>query len=158
MSDDQNLSNSVNSSQSLEDQNIFELLGIKNGSDGEKEVFLDKLQKVIWDDFLDNDVELLLTEEEMGQLAGIVERKETDDVEKQEQIVTFLGKIIPDLEDIMLEKALKLKNDMVEERVLSLEQLYAQDKEKAEKIKEIKKMMEENRWSDVAKILGEIEE
>ena len=158
MSDDQNLSNSVNSSQSLEDQNIFELLGIKNGSDGEKEVFLDKLQKVIWDDFLDNDVELLLTEEEMGQLAGIVERKETDDVGKQEQIVTFLGKIIPDLEDIMLEKALKLKNDMVEERVLSLEQLYAQDKEKAEKIKEIKKMMEENRWSDVAKILGEIEE
>jgi len=158
MSDDQNLSNSVNSSQSLEDQNIFELLGIKNGSDGEKEVFLDKLQKVIWDDFLDNDVELLLTEEEMGQLASIVEKKEIDDVEKQEQIVTFLGKIIPDLEDIMLEKALKLKNDMVEERVLSLEQLYAQDKEKAEKIKEIKKMMEENRWSDVAKILGEIEE
>ena len=117
-----------------------------------------KKQKVIWDDFLDNDVELLLTEEEMGQLASIVEKKEIDDVEKQEQIVTFLGKIIPDLEDIMLEKALKLKNDMVEERVLSLEQLYAQDKEKAEKIKEIKKMMEENRWSDVAKILGEIEE
>jgi hypothetical protein len=146
-----------NSSQSLEDQNIFELLGVANGSDNEKELFLDKLQKVIWDDFLDNDVELLLTEDEMKQLTEIVDKEEVEDVQKQEQIVEFLGKIIPDLEDIMLEKALKLKSDMVEERIISLESMYAQDEKKSGLIKDVKKKMEENKWADAVELLNEID-
>jgi TolA-binding protein len=102
-------------------------------------------------------VELLLTEDEMKKLTDIVEKEGIEDVQKQEQIVEFLEKIIPDLEDIMLEKALKLKSDMVEERVVSLESMYSQDEKKSGLIKDVKKKMEENKWADVVDLLNEID-
>lgn len=102
-------SSGPDSSESLEEQNIFELLGVADGSDEEKEEFLDELQQVIWEDFLENDVELLVTLEEKKQVDAILAKTDSNDLEKQEELVVYLEKLIPDLEEIMLEKALELK-------------------------------------------------
>jgi hypothetical protein len=141
-------------SQALEDQNIFDLIGDKAGTVEQREAFLDELQKVIWDDFLDNDVELLLTDEEIAPLEEIIMMEGVSDIEKQEQIVTYLSGKIPDLEDIMLEKALKLKEDMVMERILSLEEMYASDQGKLEELGKIRELIRQGKWADSAQALN----
>ena len=96
------------------------------------------MQKVVWDDFLDNDVELLLTEEEMHPLEEIVTRENTDQLTKQQEIVKYLEAKIPDLEEIMMEKALKLKEDLLQERISGMEKFYADKPANLAKINEAK--------------------
>ena len=146
--------NQAPASQSLEDQSIFVLLGIMNGTDGERDDFLDRLQKTIWDDFLDNDVELLLTEEEVKPLIEIINEVGLDEDAKQEKMANYLQELIPDLESILMEKALKLKEDLVRERLLSLEQLSADKPEKMQELEQIRNLMNEARWGDVGNKLN----
>ncbi|MDR0463384.1 MAG: hypothetical protein LBG64_04160 [Pseudomonadales bacterium] len=143
-------------SQALADQNIFDLMGDQGGTAEQKELFLNELQKVIWDDFLDNDVELLLTEEEIRPLENIITQEGATDIQKQDQIVEYLDDKIPDLEDIMLEKALKLKEDMVMERILSLEEVYADNEENTKKLQEIREMIRNDLWADANSTLNEL--
>jgi len=141
--------NQVPVAQALEDQSIFVLLGIMNGTDDEREDFLDRLQKTIWDDFLDNDVELLLTEEEVKPLIEIINDAGLGEDAKQEKMASYLQELIPDLEGILMEKALKLKEDLVRERHLSLEQLSADKPEKMEELGQIRDLMSNSQWAEV---------
>ena len=135
-------------SQTLEDQSIFDLVGDTDGTVEEREHFLDELQKVVWDDFLDNDVELLLTEEELKPLEEIVTRPDTDQLTKQQEIVKYLESKIPDLEEIMMEKALKLKEDLLNERILGMEQFYADKPEVLARIGEAKVAISSGKYYD----------
>jgi len=143
-------------SQALEDQNIFFLLGVTDGTDEEREAFLDELQQVIWEDFLDNDVELLVTEEEMEGMKKIMARKELSDEQMQEETVVYLEKLIPDLEEIMLEKALELKEDMVRERIAGMREYYAQDEKALAEISEAEALLNDSQWRDAAEKLNSI--
>ncbi|HCC84775.1 MAG TPA: hypothetical protein DEP87_03775, partial [Candidatus Pacebacteria bacterium] len=139
--------------ESLEAQNIFELLGASKGSDAEKEAFLDELQQVIWEDFVANDIPLLLTHDELAQVQEI-QAKTTDLAKQQEEIVTFLEKLIPDLEDIMLEKALELKREMVNERLAGLRTHLAGQTDKLAKLNEAEQAMYQHKWRSVAQKLN----
>lgn len=142
--------------QSLEDQNIFVMLGVLDGADKEKEAFLDELQQVIWEDFLEYDVKLLITTEEMTQLQQIMSAQYQNDLEKQEKIIVFLEKLIPDLEDIMLEKALELKADMFFERIEGLKEFYVNDQAKLEMLRNAESLAKSDRWSDAVSALATI--
>lgn len=144
----------TNVAQSLEDQNIFHLLGVEDGSDEEKEAFLDELQQVIWEDFLENDVELLLTEEEMAELATIRAKQGQPELEQQEEIIVYLEKLIPDLEAILLEKALELKEDMVRERISGMKEYYAQDQQSLTKLVEAETLINDDQWRSAAELLN----
>jgi hypothetical protein len=143
-------------SQALEDQNIFFLLGVTDATEEEKESFLDELQQVIWEDFLENDVELLITEEEMKELETVMAKKELGEVELQEAIVTYLEKLIPDLEEIMLEKALELKADMVKERIAGMKEYYADKSAALTKLDEAEKLVNDDQWRQAAEALNSI--
>lgn len=140
--------------ESLEDQNIFELLGVTKASDQDKEAFLDELQQVIWEDFLENDVELLLTPEEVAQLRQLMGDSSLDELAQQEAIVVFLEKIIPDLEEIMLEKALGLKSDMVKERLAGMREYFVAQPEKMTQISEAENLIQEDKWRSAAQTLN----
>jgi hypothetical protein len=141
-------------SQALEDQNIFVLLGALKVTATEQEDFLDRLQKTIWDDFLDNDIELLLTQEELKPLEEIITAEDLDEVGKQEKMVAYIEKLIPDLEDILLEKALKLKEDLAQERIAGLTQLVADNEEKMAEMRAIKQLVREGQWATVGERLN----
>lgn len=145
-------------SQALEDQNIFFLLGAQDGTDEEKEAFLDELQQVIWEDFLENDVELLVTEEEKVDLDKIMARKDLDEAAMQEEIVVFLEKLVPDLEEIMLEKALELKEDMVRERIAGMREYYAGKDAQLATLSEAETLINENSWRDAAQKLNSLQD
>lgn len=141
-------------SQSLEDQNIFFLLGVDDGSDEEKEAFLDELQQVIWEDFLERDVELLVTEEELQGMKKIMAQKEKSELQLQEDMVVYLEKLIPDLEEILLEKALELKEDMVRERVSSMRELAAGKADVLVKLDQADTLIKDNQWRAAAEVLN----
>jgi hypothetical protein len=143
-------------SQALEDQNIFTLLGAEDGTDEQKEEFLDELQQVIWEDFIENDTNLLLTEEEMGELKKILNKEGVEELQKQEETVVYLEKLIPDLEQIMLEKALELKEDMVRERVAGLREFFSGDQAKQDKIQAAEQLMDQGKWLDAATALNAV--
>lgn len=143
-------------SQSLEEQNIFHLLGVTAASDKEKESFLDELQQVIWEDFLANDVDLLVTEEEKTDLKKIMDGKDKNDLATQEAVVVYLEKLIPDLEEIMLEKALELKGDMVKERLAGMKEFFASQPEKLQALEQAQTMLASDRWRDLADTLNKL--
>lgn len=147
---------SSSSSETLEDQNIFFLLGVKDGTDQQKESFLDELQQVIWEDFLEYDVKLLITTDEMTELKKLLDSQTDRDLEKQEKIIVYLEKLIPDLEEIMLEKALELKEEMVRERVSGLRQYYADKPDKLQRVDEAERLMDSGKWYSAAHLMNSL--
>lgn len=139
--------------ESLEAQNIFELLGVNDGSDADKESFLDELQQVIWEDFLSSDIQLLLTRAELAEVQTI-RAQNPDAAKQQEAVVTYLEKLIPDLENIMLEKALELKREMVRERIAGMRSYLAGKPEKLSELSKAEELVRQGKWASVTKLLN----
>lgn len=150
------------SDEDIEAQNIFFMLGVDDGDEELKEKFLDQLQEVIWDDFLTNDVSLLLSQDEMVEFNTYKQRVDSTQAAEQEsakdEMVEYLEKLIPDLEEIMLEKALDLKADLFTERINGMKEYFAQNSEKLEKLNQAEQLMFEDKWKSAATILNEIQE
>lgn len=143
-------------SEELEDQNIFTMLGVKDGTPEQRETFLDELQQVIWEDFLEYDVKLLTTKEEQIELQKMIASPGASELEKQEKIVVYLEKLIPDLEEIMLEKALELKEEMARERLKSLREFYANMAEALSKIDSAEQLMNAGKWKSAVALLNSL--
>ncbi len=140
--------------QGLGEQNIFAMLGVSDGTEAQKEAFLDELQQVIWEDFLENDVELLISSEDYVKMKELLQGQQSVDLEQQEKIVVFLEKLIPDLEDIMLEKALALKGDMFRERIAGMRQFFAGKTEELSKIDQAEQLMQQDQWYAASELLN----
>ncbi len=142
--------------QDLEDQNVFHLLGIESATDKEKDMFLDELQQIIWEDFLDNDVDLLLTEDELAEFKKIEEKTGSDEDAKQTEMVEYLEKLIPDLEKIMLEKAMELKEAMFVERMTQMKHNFEENPEALTQIEKAEQLLKNEQWRDSANTLNAI--
>lgn len=147
----------------LEAQNIFDMLGVSDGSEELKEKFLDQLQEVIWDDFLNNDAKLLLTTEELPEFeklkANVDAAPEGETKERaKDKLVEYLEGLIPDLEDIMLEKALDLKADLFVERINGMKEYFVSDAAKLEQVRQAETHMFEDRWKSAAELLNTVQE
>ncbi len=150
--------NTPASTEKLEDQNIFFLLGVKEDqiTNEERESFLDELQQVIWEDFLENDVQLLLTRDEMKQMTDLMEKSKGAQLEEQEEIVVFLEKLIPDLEEIMLEKAIELKADMFKERIAGTKEQCVGKADQLATIDKAEEQIKTNQWLSAAQTLNSL--
>jgi len=141
-------------SEKLEDQNIFYLLGIDSSTAEQKESFLDELQQVIWEDFIEKDVELLLTDKEYQELKTTYQLDSKKPLTEQEAVITYLEKLIPDMENLMLDKAIKLKADLVKERVTGLRDKYVNEPTKLVELDEVKALLDQDKWWSAAKKLN----
>lgn len=144
-------------SEKIEDQNIFTLLGVDDGTGEEQERFLDELQNTIWDDFLQNDVQLMISSEENERLKTIMSTTEKSKLEVQDEAIEFLGELIPDLEQIMLDRALTLKASLFRERIVSMRELHANQAEMLDKINHAEELMTQDLWASAAKLLNSID-
>ena len=146
----------ASASELLEDQNIFFLLGVMDGTEEQREKFLDELQQVIWEDFLEYDVRLLITQDENTELEKIIAETGVSELEKQEKIVVYLEKLVPDLEEIMLDKALELKADLFKERIGGVREFYSDKPEQLEKVGAAEAAMQADKWRTAAEMLNTI--
>ncbi len=142
-------------SEDIADLNIFDMLGVTDGTPEQREQFLNELQAVIWDDFIEHDTKLLLTEDEQKQLNSILQ-PDPKSPENQEKAVVYLETLVPDLEEIMLEKALQLKEEMVRERLKAMQEIHRNDAEKNAKLSQVDQMMSANRWKSASDLLNSV--
>lgn len=143
--------------ESIEAQNIFFMLGVKDGTEQEREEFLNDLQDIVWEDFLAEDTQLLLTEEEQNELKEIQSQSYDSDDAKQEAVVVYLDKKIPDLEEMILEKALELKQDIFRERVAGMREYFAGQQEPLQTIDQAEQLaFDEGRWKSAAEKLNQL--
>lgn len=143
-----------NDAEELKSQNIFEMLGIMNISDSEKNQFLDELETMIWDDFIFHDLELLLTSEEYVGARQILDDQVKKDDEKKEALIIYLEKLIPDLDEVLYEKALELKSEMMGERLAKMKE--STDEAILSKVKEAENMISQNLWKSAASLLNQL--
>jgi hypothetical protein len=106
--------------ESLEGQNLFTMLALENLSEEEKQGFLKDLEQLIWDNFVEVELPLLLNNEEKSQADQILADNSKTEDERKEALLVYLDKFVPNLEDIMYKKALTLKKEMFEERLKKL--------------------------------------
>lgn len=142
-------------SEDIADLNIFDMLGVTDGTPEQREQFLNELQAVIWDDFIDHDTKLLLTEDEQKQLNSILQ-PDPKLPENQEKAVIYLETLVPDLEEIMLEKALQLKEEMVRERLKAMQELHRNDAEKVSKLSQVEQLMGQKQWRTATQQLNSV--
>jgi len=133
-------------SEKIEDQNIFTLLGIENSSEEEKDKFLDELQQVVWEDFLETDLEQLVTAEEKVKVDQILQNTSLSEVDKQEQALVLLEGIIPNLQEIMVEKALELKKELVKDRIAGMKENLAGDADKLQQVQTAETQIAQGQW------------
>ena len=133
------------------------MLGVKDGTNEQREEFLDELQQVIWQDFLDYDVKLLLTQEEYQEFENLLKKQAGASLEQQEELVVYLEKLIPELEEIMLEKALELKADLFRERITGMREYYANQADIMQKLQRAEELITQERWYSAAVLLNEID-
>jgi len=101
----------------LEKQNIFAMLGLKNLEESEKEAFLADLEQLIWDNFVEVELPLLLNSEQKAQADQILADQSKAENERREALLAYVEPFIPNLDEVMYKKALSLKKEMFEERV-----------------------------------------
>lgn len=144
--------NTDTTSEDLAAQNIFDLLNIQ-ASDEEKENFLREIEELIFEDFIGKDVPLLLNSSELAELNKLQADNLSAGPEKKEKILEFLFNLLPNLENLLYDKAMKLKEEMVHERIKRLEQNAANP----DLIARVKTAVSEKKWRQVTNLLNETE-
>ena len=142
---------STEESEELRAQNIFEMLGLADISNEEKNQFLDELESMIWDDFIVHDLELLLTSEEYAKAREILDSS-SDENQKKEDLIVYLEKIVPDLDEVLYEKALELKSEMMGERLSKMKE--GADEATLAKVKQAESLISQNLWRQAATLLN----
>lgn len=138
----------------LKAQNIFEMLGLANISDEEKNQFLDDLESMIWDDFVTHDLELLLTSEEYAGARQILDDQSKEEAQRKEDLIAYLEKLVPDLDEVLYDKALELKSEMMGERLAKMKE--AADEAVLARIKEAESLISQNRWKSAVSLLNTV--
>jgi len=142
--------------ESIDEQNIFDLLGVSDASNQEKEAFLDELQQALWEDFLDKDLILLVSEQEMLELDKIKTSTGLNDEDRQAQLIAKIEQLVPDIEEIMLEKALELKEDMVLERLQGIRESFQQTNQNEAQLDVVADHFKNGRWKTGTQILNSL--
>lgn len=137
--------------ESLQMQNIFNMLGLAQISDEEKNQFLDELEQLIWNDFVEKDLPLLLTSTEHEEAKKIMADPQKQGDAAKEALLNFLSSLIPDLEDILYQKALELKAEMFAER---LKRMHTDaDETMTAKLREVESLVAQNRYKSALHLL-----
>jgi len=77
-------------------------------------------------------------------------------IETQEKVIEYLEELIPDLEEIMVDKAIRLKADLFRERVESMKTLLDGDLDKLARIATAQSFMQSGSWASAADVLNKL--
>ena len=140
--------------QSLEAQSVFEMLNIDDITADEREEFLNELEELIWEDFIKTDLPLMLTNDEYKGAEEILNSQKNEN-QKKEELLVYVEKILPDIEEIMYEKAIGLKEEMFMERVRKMEEAGAGDQDVLTVIEQVKKLVQVGQWKTAVETLNQ---
>ena len=142
--------------ESLAAQNVFEMLGLADTKDEDKEAFLNDLEHLIWDDFVEVDLPLLLTKEELTKAKEILAQADLPEDEIKEQLLVYLEDLVPGLEQAMYQKALKLKEELMLERLRKLKEEATEQQAtvKLADLSQVEQLITQQRYQSAIQLLN----
>ena len=120
-------------SEKLQKMSIFEMLGVE-GTEEEKEAFLSEVQDVIWQDVVENDLAPLLSEAEMDEVDTMLNNEGASEDTKRDYLFDLILKKVPNAEEVLLERTMQLKSDLLHERFHGMQQFFANNPEAMQKL------------------------
>ncbi|MDR2386976.1 MAG: hypothetical protein LBE80_05240 [Deltaproteobacteria bacterium] len=143
------------SSQSLEDINIFYLLGVDNKQQEELNKYLSTLNTISFEIFI-GFLPLLLVQEQLDYLEQLINNNNLEINDKYKLISSYLNEEVPDINEILAEITLKIKEQLITTRIKLMEKLYENNPNALEKIIEAKIAWASWFYGDLARILSQI--
>lgn len=140
----------------LESQNIFSMLGLENLEESEKEAFLADLEQLIWDNFIEVELPLLLNSEQKAQADQILADNSKTEDERKEALLVYVEEFIPNLEEVMYKKALSLKKEMFEERLKKMRDQATEENNLSliADLDQIRELVAANRYKTATELLN----
>ncbi len=139
----------------LEKMDIFTMLGVK-GTEEEKEAFLDELQDLVWQEFVDTELMDNLDEQSMEKVEKILMDESLSAQQQQQQLQTILTQAVPDYEQVLLILALQLKEDMFYARLDGLKERFKEQQNNLSKVQQAEQLAQQENWKQAVEMVNEL--
>ncbi|SRR5258708_2876402 len=121
--------------QSLRDIDLIMLLDFQ-GSEEEKQAFIQEMQNAVWQDIADTDLVGQLTDTEMEEIMKMLSDETVPAAAKQEMVTAQLMGKFPNIKEIVSHRALQFKADLFRERAEGIKMHYASNPENVQKVEQ----------------------
>jgi hypothetical protein len=142
-------------SEKLQKMSIFEMLGVE-GTEEEKEAFLSEVQDVIWQDVVENDLAPLLSEAEMDEVDAMLNDESANEDTKRDYLFDLILKKVPNAEEVLLERTMQLKSDLLHERFHGMQQFFANNPEAMQKLEVAHGHIDADEHEEAVALLNEL--
>jgi hypothetical protein len=142
-------------SEQLQKMSIFEMLGVQ-GTEEEKEAFLSEVQDVIWQDVVENDLAPLLTESELDEVQAMLNNEATPEDEKRDYLFDMILKKVPNAEEVLLERTMQLKSDLLHERLHGMQQFFVNNPDALAKLEVAHGHIDAEQHDEAVVVLNEL--
>ena len=142
-------------SEKLQKMSIFEMLGVE-GTEEEKEAFLSEVQDVIWQDVVENDLAPLLSEPEMDEVDAMLNDESASEDTKRDYLFDLILKKVPNAEEVLLERTMQLKSDLLHERFHGMQQFFANNPEAMQKLEVAHGHIDADEHEEAVALLNEL--
>jgi len=128
--------------QTLDEIDVFTLLGM-TGSDEEKAEFLDQMQQTVWTQVVEEEILPTLTQAQITQVEDIMADDSVPLEESKSKVFAFLLETTPELPELMKEKILEFKGEILVSRIAGLRDRYEGNPSELERLDSIELMLDE---------------
>ena len=139
--------------QTLQRMDIFDILGAQ-GTNEEKEAFLEELQDVIWQEVFEKHVSEKLTDDDVKAVEGIIADEAMEDDAKRVKLFEMLRDKVPDLDSILLDRTVQLKADMLQQRLEGMKEFYASNADATGKLSQAEQMWGAEQYQEMVDLLN----
>ncbi len=134
---------------------IFEMLGVE-GTEEEKEEFLSEVQDVIWQDVVENDLAPILSDEEADNVHTLLNDEGIEQNTKRDYLFDLILKKVPQAEDVLLQRTLQLKSDLLHERLHGMQEYFSNNAASMQKLQTAHQLIENQDLDAAVAILNEL--
>jgi hypothetical protein len=128
--------------ETLDQIDVFTLLGM-SGSDEEKAAYLAQMQQSVWNTAIEEGILPMLTQAQLAEVEDMMADESVDIEVSRGLVFEFLLKINPDLPELIKEKILEFKGEILVSRIEGLRERYQGNPSELQRLDSIELMLEE---------------
>lgn len=128
--------------QTLDQIDVFTLLGM-TGSEEEKAEFLAQMQQTVWTQVVEEEILPTLTQAQITEVENIMADDSVELEESKGKVFAYLLKTTPDLPELLKEKILEFKGEILVSRIEGLRERYQGNPSELQRLDSIEQMLEE---------------
>lgn len=139
----------------LQTMDVFTLLGT-TGSPEDREAFLTELQDAIWQEVAEEHLASQLSDQEMDEISRVMDDTSLSVEAKRNKLFEVLGQKVPDIEKILEDKTIQIKEDLLTERLEGMMVYYEEDEDAMRRLEEADDLLLSEKYAEAVAILNDL--